>query len=54
MSLPSMFTLPTELLTVLFSAVGSAQGRLDGPMTLGESSAILPTDILRPGMLTAR
>lgn len=47
-----MFTLPTELLTVLLS-FAIPHGTLLGPFRLGESRAMLPRDILRPGILTA-
>lgn len=48
-----IFTLPTELLTVLLSCPIWPQVMLAAPpIMLGESSAILPRDILRPGMLS--
>ena len=51
LSLPSMFTLPTELLTVLRSGARDPQA-LPG-IIAGESSAIELTEILREGMFIA-
>lgn len=51
LSLPSIFTLPTELLTVLRS--GASEPHAPLPPKAGDSSAIEPIDIFRPGIFMA-
>jgi len=63
LSLPIMLTLPTLLLNVLFSCCrpgccpplpSCPHGKLLGPRAFGESSAMLPIDIFRAGIFSAR